>query len=187
MDELKDYSGPFIPDLRYGHFSKEVLVELLKGYSMEINTLAFFYGGEIRKRFGTEVAREININVWKKMAHPEMDCPIKAANISGNDVETFCKVNQLVGSFAQDYYRYEFDLKNKNHAILTIHECPAFSMLEKRNELDELDWNCSVLEMEGMKAYRDVLNPAIKITPLRVGRRSSPDEPACKWEFKIEQ
>jgi len=37
---------------------------------------------------------------------------MEAANIKGDDVETFVKAIQLMGSFAQGYYKYEFDLKN---------------------------------------------------------------------------
>lgn len=187
MGELKDYSGPYIPGVRYEDFSKEVLCELLRGYSMEINTLSFFYAGEIRKRYGDQVSRDISIEVWKKMARPEMEVAMKAAGITGNDIETYAKVQQLVGSFAQDYYRYEWDIKDKKHAILTVRECPAFSMMEKRGDWEALDWTCHVIELEGMKAYAPFVNPNIKIKELRAGRRQSPDEPACRWEFRIEE
>jgi len=32
-----------------------------------------------------------------------------------------------------------------------------------------------------------LVNPAMKVKELRAGRKSSPDEPACKWEFWIDE
>ncbi len=114
---------------------------------------------------------------------------MEAANIKGNDVETYVKATQLMGSFAQGYYKYDFDLKNKNHAILTVHYCPAFNALEKQ-DLEHLDWVCKVLEHEGMKAYVKPVNPDIQgevpesgpspkpgRTPLQVGVQAREVDP----------
>jgi hypothetical protein len=189
MGELKDYSGPFKKDLKYEDFSKEVLIELMHGYAEEINLISLFFATAINKRFGEEAMREILIEAWERMAGPEMDIPRKAAKIEGNDVEAYCKLNQLAGSFpnGRRYYKYEFDLINKNRAILTVHECYACRMYETRDMLDAWDWNCKILERDAMWAYVAHVNPAMKVKELRAGRRSSPDEPACKWEFWIDE
>jgi hypothetical protein len=186
MKELKDYSGPFIPNVKYEDFSKEVLTKLLKAYCREMLVLDAYWQGQVRKRLGDEVVRECLHANWTRIAKHEMGWAMEAANIEGNDVETYCKVCQLIGSFAQDYYNYEFDLKSRNHAIMTVHECPAFTAMEK-SDPEWLDWTCKVLELEGIKAYVAVINPAIKVKCLRAGQRSSPSEPACQWEFKLEQ
>ena len=187
MEELKDYSGPFIPNLRYEDLSKEVLVKLLRAYSREINVLPAYWSEEVRKRLGDDVARECLISTWTRIGKHETGWAMEAANIQGNDVEAYCKACQLMGSFAQGYYRYDIELKNRNHAILTVHECPAFSALERANDLGQMNFVCHVLEYEGMKAYVKPVNPAIQVRELRAGPRQSPDEPACKWEFKIEE
>lgn len=185
--ELKDYSGPYIPDVKYEDFSKEVLAKLLKAYCREMLVLDAYWQEHVRKRLGDEAVRECLLSNWTRVAKYEMGWAMEAANIQGNDIETYCKTNQLIGSFAQGYYKYDFDLKNKNHAILTVHYCPAFDALERRGDLDWLDWTCKVLEFEGMKAYVKPINPAIQVKCLRSGRRKSPDEVACRWEFKIEE
>jgi hypothetical protein len=188
MEELRDYSGPFKKDLRYEDFSKEVLIELLHAYGEEINLLSLFFATAIAKRFGEKAMREILIEAWQKMAGPELDPPRKAAKIEGNDVEAYCKLNQIAGSFpnGRDFYKYEIDLIDKNHAVLTVHDCYACRMYEKRGLLDPWEWNCKILEKEGMLAYVAHVNPAIKVRELRAGPKSNPDEPACKWEFYIE-
>ena len=148
MGDMKDYSGPFKKDLKYEDLSKEVLVELLHGYGEEINLLNFYWAMEVLARVGEEPMREILLEVWRKMAPPELDPPRKAAKIEGNDVETYCKLCQLVGSFpnGREFYKYEFDVINKNRAILTVHDCYVCRMYEESGELDAWDWACKELE-----------------------------------------
>jgi hypothetical protein len=189
MEELDDYRGPFKKDLKYEDFTKDVLIELMHGYAEEINLLSLFFATAINKRFGEDAMREILTEAWQRMAGPEMEIPRKAAKIEGNDVETYCKLNQLAGSFpnGRRNYEYEFDVIDENRATLTVHDCYACRMYETRDMFDAWDWNCKILEKEGMLAYMAHVNPAMKVRELRAGRKSSPDEPACKWEFWIDE
>ena len=41
------------------------------------------------------------------------------------------------------------------------------------------------LEKKAMEKY--LINPKIKVTPLKLAPRQSPDEPSCVWEFKMEE
>ena len=186
MKELKDYSGPYVPNLKYEDFSKEVLVKLLKAYSRECNVLPAYWAEEVRKRLGREAEKECLLATWTRIGKYETGWAMEAANIKGNDVETYVKATQLMGSFAQGYYKYDFDLKNKNHAVLTVHYCPAFNAMEKAGDMDWLTWVCTALEEEGMKEYVKPVNPAIQVTCLRAGPRQSPDEPHCRWEFRLD-
>lgn len=186
MAELKDYSGPFKADLKYEDLSKDVLVKLLKAYSRQINVLPTYWMAEVQKRNGLEAAKECLLSTWCRIGKYETGWAMEAANIKGNDVEAYCKACQLMGSFAQDYYQHEVDLKNHNHAILTVQYCPAFNAMEKAGDLEWLDWVCQVLEHEAMKEYVKPVNPAIQVRRLRAGRRSNPSEPHCRWEFIIE-
>ena len=186
MAELKDYSGPFLPNLKYEDFSKEMLVKLLVAYSREINVLPTYWAEEVRKRLGQDAMKECLLSTWCRVGKYETGWALEAANIKGNDVEAYVKSVQLMGSFIQDYYTYDIDLKNKNLAILTVHYCPAFNAMEK-GDAEWLNWVCQVLEEESMKAYVKPVNPNIQVRCLRAGTRKSPDEPHCKWEFKLEE
>ncbi len=186
MQELRDYSGKFVPNVRYEDFSKDVLAKLLKAYCRELLVLDVYWQEQVRNRLGDEVAFECLLANWTRIGKYEMKWAMEAANIRGNDVEAYAKTCQLIGSFAQDLYRYEFDLKNRNHAILTVFECPALAALERDNP-ERIAQTCQVLEFEGMKAYAAAVNPAIQVKPLKVAPRPGPDEVACQWEFRIEE
>ncbi len=58
MKELKDYSGPYVPGLKYEDLSKDVLVKLLRAFSRECNVLPAYWAEEVRKRLGRDVERE---------------------------------------------------------------------------------------------------------------------------------
>ncbi|MBP1687328.1 MAG: hypothetical protein H6Q33_3471 [Deltaproteobacteria bacterium] len=188
MGDMKEYSGPYRNELGFEDLSKEALIELLHGYGEELNLLSVAYSTAIAKRFGQEAMRDITAEAWCKMAAIEMDTPRKALKIEGNDVETYCKLNQFGGSFpnGRDFYQRAFEMIDRNHAILTVHDCFVCRMYEKRGLLEEWDWNCKVLEKQGMLAYTAHVNPKIQVRELRAGRKTSPDEPACRWEFWID-
>ena len=86
MKELKDYSGPFIPNVKYEDFSKEVLTKLLKAYCREMLVIDAYWQGQVRKRVGDEVVRECLQANWTRIAKHEMGWAMEAANIDRNDV-----------------------------------------------------------------------------------------------------
>ncbi len=184
MEELKDYSGPFERDIQYEDFSKETLARLLRAYCRELLTLDSYWQEQVRKRLDEEAARECLIENWCRIGRHEMKWTMDALNIQGNDLEAYVKANQFVPSFAQGVYAYDWDLKDKNHAILTVQRCPAFSSLQ--NNAEKLNWVCQVLEDAAIKAYTDAINSAIQVLPLKVGIKGEPNEIACQWEFKVE-
>jgi len=185
MGKREDYSGELIPDIRYEDFSSEALARLLKAYCKEVLVLDAYWQEQMEKRLGQKVAFECQMANWVRIGRHEMRWGMEAMNIRGNDVEAYLKACQVIGSFAQDVYSYDIDLRSKNHGILTIHECPALSSLEQRDpgRIHDL---CHVLEMEAFKAYTAAVNPAIQVRALKLPPRESSDEPACKWEFIIE-
>ena len=183
MEELKDYNGPFEQDIRYEDFSKETLARLLRAYCKEILTLDSYWQEQVRKRLGEEAARECLIENWCRIGRHEMKWTMNALNIQGNDLEAYVKANQFVPSFAQGIYDYDWDLINKNHAVLTVRHCPAFASLKRDPE--KLNWVCQVLEDAAIKAYTEAVDPSIQVIPLKVGVKGEPNEIACRWEFKI--
>ncbi len=186
MDELKDYSGEFIPNIRYEDFSREALAKLLKVYCKELLTIDAYWQEQVRKRLGEEVMSECLLQNWCRIGKHEMGWTMEALNITGDDVAAYVKANQMLPSFAQDVFDFEWDLKNDNHATLTVQYCPGLASLE-RNNPERIQWNCHVLEFEAMKAYMVAVNPAMQVRPLKLAPRQNPDEIACQWEFTIEE
>ncbi len=184
MGELQDYSGPFKRDISYEDFSKETLSKLLQAYCRELLVLDTFWQEQMAKRIGEETARECLIENWCRIGKHEMRWTMDALNIQGNDLEAYVKANQFAPSFAQGIYDYDWDLKDNNHAVLTVKHCPAFSALKKQDP-EKLEWTCNVLEDAAIKAYTEAINQGIMVKSLKVGFKGEADEIACQWEFTV--
>jgi hypothetical protein len=185
LKELNDYSGPFIRNIRFEDLSKEVLGKLLQVYSKEFLVMDAYWQKQVSKRVSEDVSRECIIENWSRIGKYEMEWTMEALNIKENDVEAYAKINQFLPSFVQGMFDYDWEVINKNLAILTVKQCPAFTSL-KEYDLEKLDWTCQVMEEAVIKAYIADFNPLIKSRALKVGFKGEPDEIACQWEFKIE-
>jgi hypothetical protein len=185
MKELTDYSGPFVRDIKFEDLSKKTLAKLLRVYCKEVLTMDAYWQQQMAKHAGEEISRQCLLENWCRMGKHEMKWTMEALNIRGNDIEAYIKVNQFLPSFAQGIFDYDWELVDKNHAILTVRHCTAFAAFKERDP-EKLNWMCTTFEQAGMDAYTVVLNPAIKSRPLKVGYHGDPDEIACKWEFYIE-
>ena len=181
MKELKDYSGPFIRDIKFEDLSKEALARLLQAYCRELLVMDAYWQQQMSQRAGDDASRECIIQNWSRMGRHELKWTMEALNIEGNDIEAYVKANQFLPSFAQGVFDYDWELKDSNHAILTVRHCTAFDALKDRDP-ERLDWTCNVMETAVFEAYTAALNPNIKARPLKVGYRGEPDEIACQWE-----
>ena len=146
-----------------------------------------YWQEQMRNRVSDEAALECLNQNWCRIGKYEMKWSMDAMNIQGNDVEAYVKANQLLPSFTQGVYEYDWDLKAKDHAILTVQYCPALASLEKRGLTDRITWMCHVQEYETMIAYMEAVNPKMRVKPLKQAPRKSPDEIACQWEFTMEK
>jgi hypothetical protein len=133
MKELKDYSGPFVKNIKFEDLSKETLARLLRVYCREILTMDAYWQEQMRKRAGEQAARECLLENWCRIGKHEMKWSMEALNIKSNDVEAYVKTNQFLPSFAQGVFDYDWDIQNKDHAVLTVRHCPAFAALKNKD------------------------------------------------------
>ena len=142
-DELKDYSGPFKPDLRYSDFSKEQLVKM---YIMACEYLVetiIADTAHVAEKYGPEGMLEIQGDVWsKRMPAPVHRIVTEAMNIKGNDIEslmkalqidaTYCPTERKIGAHggAGSKFDITFELPSKDRGVLTINRCPGLDMVE---------------------------------------------------------
>jgi len=185
MEDLKDYSGEYDPNISYQDFSKEVLAKLLNAYCRELLLFDGLWYDEVKERFGDDVALACEIAAWEKVARHEMKWAAEALNIQGNDLAAYARIMQMGGSFALGMYKYDFDFKSPNHLVLTIHECRPALHLERTGQWDRLASLCGVLEPAVFRKYAEAVNPDIETRYLKLPPRKGADEPFCRWEFVL--
>jgi hypothetical protein len=188
MTELNDYSGEFRPDLRYEDLSKDALLRLLRTYAKLFNGISGVWNTVNRKSMSIEEAFEKDLEVYKILVK-KFHTPLlrEAMNITGNDVLSLLKVFQMCPD-GLDVFKPEFDIKNKDHVIVTFTQCPTLSYFERNKDEKAIAALCGTngVEERTFKAYAEYINPDMRVTALKLPPRKGKDDICCQWEFKIE-
>jgi len=186
MKELDDYSGEFKQDAKLQDFSKDAVVQLFHTAARLYLGIDGVWNSVVRERFGKQVALDLEKEVWKRATSTEIGRVMRTMNIQGDDVATVFKVLQCdPGTLG--VWDMDFELKNKNHGILTVKSCRPLQYFERHEDVEAQRYTCEVIEVQGMEETAAPINPRIKVTPLKLPPRKSKDESACQWEFKLEE
>ena len=182
-DGLQDYSGEFNVNIKYEHFSKELLLEALRAYAQYAYRVDAFWYLTVKGRVGGEEAVDCNIQSMEKAARYEVEIVRRLFNIQENDVTGLIKFQQIRPWSWIFTNRYEF--KSSNHAVFTVIHCPILEGMEKEGEGRE-QFTCHEDHVKAIRLQASCFNPKIKVTPLKLPPRESKNEIACQWEFKME-
>ena len=185
MPELEDYGGPFKPDLRFEDFSKEFLLKLMHLWQYAWLHMSAAWYEAVRRRFGSDAANDCNLESWLRIADRVNPRYAKIANIRLNTVLDSLKAFQLppdntTGGLFQPVY----DIKSPNHVIMTLNRCKGLEFFE-REAPERIQPMCHVMEKPLMEKVS--LNPNVKVKPLKLPPRRSPQDIACQWELKIDE
>ena len=186
MPELVDYSGKFDPEFNYDKLSKETLLKVLEEYVRYMIRIDGFWYLTVMDKWGNDEAFDCDHKVWieKDLSSYEVKTISSLLNIHGDDVATVMKYIQVrPASWNREY---EIDIKNNNHAILTIRTCPTLFSIEKDGTGRE-KLICQQIESKYWGIITDYFNPNIEVKGLKVPPRTNYSDICCQWEFKLER
>ena len=188
MKELKDYSGEFIPNLRYEDLSKDIIIKLLVEAGRTLTAIGGFWYTNICEKFGSDEGNRHHLDVWIKEADFCMPNIAKAAGIQVTDVASCMKAFQLDPAFNRDLFRVTIDIKARDRCLFTIHNCPSLAYQEREGKGRE-KFTCQVLEPATMIRYFGAFGIDVEPLPLKVPPRIGWQKKgwvdiACQWEFQ---
>lgn len=186
MQELQDYSGEFDADIKYENFSKEVLLKMLELYARLVLLTDGLWNTEVKRRHGPGEAFDIEDIVWLKMDPFQRREIMKILDIQGNDVATFMKINQWIATAYHTLFPCRMELKNKNHGVITVLDCPALKHFERQGDEEGMRTACHEKEPLVWGKMAQLVNPDIKTKALKLPPREGPEEIACQFEFTLE-
>ena len=188
--ELKDYSGDFVPDIRYQDFTKDTMAALLTEAGRTLIAMDGFWHTRFAEKLGSEEADAWGGQVWGTL-YPKQVIPRirKVLNITGNDVYSWAKYVQIDPATPIGIYDHNFKIINRNHVIWTCNNCPALLyMLKEGKGREKLVCAPEGLEYMGIRGYAWAFNPAIKVTRLKgAPLKGAEDRPHCQWDVKLEE
>jgi hypothetical protein len=138
----------------------------------------------VRKRYGEEIAQELEKNVWIDRGAAEYDLKIgqEAMGITGDDVEALLRSFQFAPGEV-GILDVELELHDANHGTLTHHACPALDRFEHFDDL-RLRHCCDIC-IAAMPISGEMLNRKIECKPLKLPPRRDANDIACKWEYRL--
>jgi hypothetical protein len=195
MAEAKDYSGEFNPNLRLTDFSKEALIKLLISTSKAYLGVDGLWTTMMRGKVGDRAAFDLDKEMWfsKGLEH-DIKRTVEPMNIEGHDIATLFKYWQVCPSFAVAYTgpppdfrpNVHFELKNKNHGIMTVERCFSLEYFERHQDGPLQKLACEEIDLPAWEWLAHRFNPNIKVRPLKMPPRKGEDAIACQWELTLE-
>lgn len=184
MVELEDLSGPFDANVRFDDFSKKFLIKLVHVWQWAWLQMDTAWFEQVDQRFGHEAAWECDLEMWLHVAQNCNPRYARFANIPLKNVVDSLKVLQLpLDNTMGGIFPVHYDIRNENHAIVTVRKCPSLEACEK-NAPERIVPMCQVNEPQIIQKY--IVNPNIKLTATKLPPRNGPDDIACQWEYKLE-
>jgi hypothetical protein len=168
---------------------REMLVKMPMGklldyFFLQIRNLwrvdgLYFLG--IEKKFGTEVATEIDAGVWEAMAAMEAKSLQKMFQVGENpDVPTIMNLLRK-SSWALDQPFKTFEISDKR-ATLSIDKCRT---QEARLSKGLSEFPCKKVRFGYLKNFTKTLNPKVEVNCIVCPPDAHPKDFWCKWEFKL--
>jgi len=183
IPELDDLSGPLYLNLTHRNFSKEFLLKMMQTWQFAWLIMSGAYYDAARARLGFDAANAINRAAWRRIAEKVNPRYPKIANIQLDTVLDSLKCTQLpLDNNVGPLYPVDFDIKDPNHVVMTITQCKSLLFYE-RQAPEMIEEICHGFEQEGIENY--LLNPKIRVTPLKLPPRANQDDIACQFELKM--
>jgi len=178
---MSDYSGPFIPNLRFDDLSKEFLLKVIRSWQYSWLQLEGGWMEEVEKRFGVHVAMGCDLQMWLRCAERCNTRYVKIANIPMKNAVDCLKALQLpLDNTMGAVYPTKQEIKNENHAIVTVVRCPSVEWWEK-NAPERIVPMCHIVEPPLIDRYK--VNLDVQLFALKLPPRKNPDDIACQWEY----
>jgi len=181
--EMNDYSGPYNPDLKFDDFSKEFILKLMKVWQYAWLHMTEAWYDAVKEKVDKETADVCETAAWCRIGERVNPRFAKVANIELNTVLDSMKCLQLpLDNTTESLFPIQIEVINPNHVIWTLPQCQSLKFFEAKCP-ERIKYVCYENEKRVIERY--MVNRKIRVTPLKLPPRSSPDEIACKWEAKM--
>jgi len=132
----------------------------------------------VEKDSDYDKALDLDIDVWKNYVHVMIKRVKKYFNVSSTGLAA-----------VKDLLEYdpwlEFEVLEETHERLSVQvtRCPGLEAMEKMGR--EM-LTCDPVEIIYLTELSESIDPRIKVIPLKLPPRLSPDDICCKWLFTLE-
>lgn len=181
MSELHDYSGEFQPELRFDHFSKEFLLQLIQNWQWAWMHLdhAFFEQFVMRNELGD--AFDMDMAGWLRVATRINPVFAEVARISVDTVVDCHKALQLpLDNTMGEMWSTSIHFVDEYESVHEVNECPALNWIE--DHAPERITGLCQLDLKVIERYK--INLDVELSPVRLPPRANKSDKPCALRFK---
>ncbi len=162
---------------------KEKLADFIFMHLRDMWAVDGFYYMFIEEKYGTEVATEIDREVWEVMGKIEARKIKKLFEIKDGSIESLMKALSFSG-WSMDLEDKEIKVVNKNKGIIRNTACRVQNTRIKKG-LDE--FACKPVRYGFLKSFAKEINPEIEVVCNICPPDEHPDDLWCEWIFKLNE
>jgi hypothetical protein len=173
--ELEGYVGPFYfgqnTNENARKFSKKTLAGIIEAAGRLEAAHTGLYMTAVAARLGEDVAYELDREQSRWSVAVDMANVRKAFAVPGDDVEAFFKCCQCMPVRMATMPDVEFDLPQSKLGTMTVKQCRPLNYCKRFGRTQLQEHLCKTICVEGFQTGANFINPAIKVTPLKLPRR----------------
>ncbi len=185
---LRNYRGPFRPDLRLSDFSREKLADMyLMFHAYNMTMIAGYSMAEGGAASG-KPEENMQVVVWSdELAEAARSVQMKYLKTSGNGIDSFLKALQTDITAQPPDFENDFEMPDENTGIYTFHKCAGLTMLEPVSTPEQMAEMCSldppaIGNSCGMYS-RGLEGKHIEMEIVQMPPRKYKDAAPCQWRF----
>jgi hypothetical protein len=161
---------------------KDKLIDLLLLHIHDIWTVDGLYYLGVENRFGTEIATEIDQEVWAVMGKVQAQRLRRTLNITEDTLDGLFEALKHT-----DWWLYmnekEYELGEEKLRI-TIRHCLVH---EARKKKGLSEFNCKQVRWGMLKNFVKVFNPNIDVACHFCPKDPHPEDAWCQWQFSLKK
>jgi len=181
MSELNDYQGKFRPDLSFGDFSRDFLLELIKNWQWAWMHLDHAFFEQFIKRNPLDKAFEMDMAMWLRVATRVNPVFADIARIPVENVVDCQKAFQLpLDNTMGELWSTSIQFVDEYESVHEVNQCPALDWIEDHAP-DRIIGLCK-LDRQVIERYK--INMDVELTPVKLPPRNDKAEKPCAWKMK---
>ena len=160
---------------------KETLIELIKVYSRNWQTLDGLWFGNVEAACGLDTAVKLDLQNWEKHAVTEAKRLKEALGLKENGISAILTILSFM-SWQLTSPLFECEDETPTRAVIYYQDC---AVQEGRNKTGKPVFPCKNMKLTLLSGIAKAINPEVKIRCISC----PPDEPGadywCKWELSL--
>ena len=160
---------------------RETLLELVKTYARNWQTLDGLWFGNVEAEFGLDTAVKLDLKNWEKMAALEAERLKKVLKLNQGGLDSILKVLSLM-SWQMVSPRFQIEKESPTRIVFSYPRC---TVQEGRKKAGKQEFPCKTMKMTLLSNLARVVEPKARVKCLACPPDTHPPEFWCKWELTM--